>query len=450
MKRLIILCLFLTVLPSTQSRAAENLVPEVWTARQAVDFALRNNPDSLIAGQRILEAQALLAKSRVSFYPQFDLNGSYSQTSNPIHSFGNILNQGQFSNGIDFNDPGRTDNLNLNVGVQYRFYNGGQDRARKNAAEAGVDVSASERESIQRRLGFTTFRSFQRIVEAETVNRARLAALKSIRLSLAVARARYDAGDLLKVDLLNLEVQESRALENQIQAVHNLELSKKIFLTLLGLTTDDVKINPTAQENPALPENPDPSQRPELQRLQAALRAAESELRAARGGRLPTVDGFASYQYDQGYVLDGNGDSWVAGLKVNFKLFDGHSSTADIALSEARLGSLRAEQQKLQLAIKLEIRQAELALSQAQQRQQVTTKMVEQATESEMLSRAQFKEGVILSSDLIDIETRLTDARVRNAVATSAVQIAIADLRRAAGLAQFNATSNMNPSVENQ
>ncbi len=450
MKRLSLLLLLWVVLPGVQGLATEIPLPEDWTARKAVEFALRNNPDSLVASQRMLEAEALLTKSAASFYPQLGWSGSYSQTNNPIHSFGNILNQGEFTPGIDFNDPGRTDNLNLSVGAQYRLYNGGQDVARKNAAGAGVELFSAEHESIQLRLGFEAFRSFQRMIEAETVQRAQQVALDAVRSSIEVARARYAAGDLLKIDLLNLEVQESRILESQIQADHSLELSKQIFLTLLGLSAGEVRVETTSLTNPVPPKIHNSAQRPELKRMQAALRAAEAELSGARGSRRPTVDGFASYQFDQGTVLAGSGDSWTAGIKVNFKLFDGYNAAAEVSRAEARLGIIRAELRKLELALNLELKQAELALSQAEQRKQVTEKMVEQATESEQLSRARFREGVILASDLIDIESRLTDARVRNAVATSAVQIAIADCRRASGLPQFIVNTDMNPSQENR
>jgi outer membrane protein TolC len=450
MKRLSILFLLWAVLPGGQSLATDIPLPNEWTAPEAVEFVLRNNPDSLVASQRMLEAQALLKKSAASFYPQLGLSGGYSQTNNPMHSFGNILNQGEFSSEIDFNDPGRSDNLNLSVGVKYRFYNGGQDSARKNAAVAGVELSSAERESIRLQLGFEAFRSFQRIVEAETVQRAQQVALDAIHSALAVARARFDAGDLLKVDLLNLEVQELRIRESQIQASHSLELSKQIFLTLLGLPAGEVKVVAASLANHLPPAINSPAQRPELRRMQAALRVAEAGLSGARGSRLPTLDGFASYQVDHGTVLDGEGDSWTAGIKVNFNLFDGHNAAADIALAEARLGTLRAELRKLELALNLEVKQAELALSQARQRKQVTQKMLEQASETEQLSRARFREGVLLASDLIDIESRLTDARVRNAVAISAVHIAIADLRRASGLPQFAANTDTNPSVENR
>jgi len=84
-----------------------------------------------------------------------------------------------------------------------------------------------------------------------------------------------------------------------------------------------------------------------------------------------------------------------------------------------------------------EVQQADLTYKQAEQRLQVTEKMFEQALESARLSRIRFKEGVILASDLMNIETRLTEAQVRQTVAKSAIKVAVADLRRATGLPQF-------------
>ncbi|MDT8443018.1 MAG: TolC family protein [Desulfuromonadales bacterium] len=444
------LILLLTLMISLPGVAAGLKVPEIWTARQAIDFARQNSPDSQLAAQRMLQAEAMVQKAGVGFYPQLELFGNYSQTNNPISSFGNILNQGEFSPAIDFNNPGRTDDLELGVGVKYRFYNGGQDLAHKNAAKAGVNLSAAAREAVLLSLEFEVYRGFQRIVESGKVLQARQQALEAISSSLAVAMSRYDAGDLLKLDVLNLEVEQSQAREKLMQAQHNLELAKQIFLTLLGLSGDDLQIKTHDAEDPALPINPDPIERPELKKLTAALKAAEAQLAAAHGSRLPTVDGFARYQYDQGTIRNGHGDSWMAGVNLNFKLFDGYQSSAEIALSEAQIGALRAEQKKLELALNFEVTQAQLALELARQRLQVTEKTVEQAVESESLTQARFQAGVLLMSELIDSQNRLTDARVRHVLASSAVQIAIAELRRAAGLPQYTEDVNQTTNMESQ
>jgi outer membrane protein TolC len=413
-------------------------VPEVWTARNSVQFALSNSPDSHVALQRMEMAAAAVDQARVGYYPQVDISAQYGQTNNPMYSFGNILNQGTFTPSIDFNDPGRTDDLNLRAGVEYRFYNGGRDQAGVEAAEAGLARSGMEREAVHSRLAFEVVRSFQSIVQAAELLEARKVSLDAIRVSLSVAQARFDAGDLLKADLLNLEVQESRASENLILAEHRLELSQKIFLNLLGLKQGTVVIDPSQESEQQLPRERSYTERPELQSLVHAEEAAAAKLRAARGGNLPTIDGFASYQYDKGYVIDGDGDSWMAGVKVNYRLFEGNRTSAEVARAMAGLSVIRAQRNKVELAMDLEVKQADLSHRQAVQRLQVTEKMVEQAEESARLSRTRFKEGVILSSDLIDVEMRLTDALVRQSVARANIKVAMADLRRAMGLEQFD------------
>jgi outer membrane protein TolC len=236
---------------------------------------------------------------------------------------------------------------------------------------------------------------------------------------------------------LNIEVQESMARENLIVAEHNLELARKAFLGLLGLHEGQVLIDTVQENEQELPEDRGYGKRSELKSIEGQIEGAEAELRMARGGMYPTVDGLAHYQYDGGLVLSGSGDSWMGGVRVNYPLFTGGKTEAEIAQARAKLGRLAAEKQKLELAMELEVKQAELAYSQAEQRLQVTEKMYEQAQESARLSRVRFKEGVILSSELMDVETRLTEARVRQTAAKAAIRVAIADLRRATGLPQF-------------
>jgi len=425
---------------SLTAPAANNMlqVPEIWTLRNSVQFSLANSPDSRVARQHMAIAAASVDQARVDYYPQVDISAQYGQTNNPMYSFGNILNHGVFTPNINFNDPGRSDNLNVRVDVAYRFYNGGRDQAAIEAAEAGFAGSSSAREAVYSRLAFEVVRSFQSIVQAQEMLEARKISLIAIRASIAVAQARYQAGDLLKADLLNLAVQESRASENLILAEHRLELSEKVFLNLLGLESGTVCIDSKADGAQQLPAERNYYNRPELRSLAHIEETARAKLAIARGGNLPTVDGFASYQYDNGWVMGGSGDSWMAGVKVNYRLFGGHKTSADVASALAELARIKEERKRAELGMDLEVKQADLNYRQSMQRLGVTEKMVEQATESARLSRTRFKEGVILSSDLVDVEMRLVDALVRQSVAKTNILVALADLRRAMGLPQFD------------
>jgi outer membrane protein len=418
--------------------------PAIWTAREAVQIALHNSPDSLIAQQRIVSARAAMAGAKSQFTPEIGLSSEYSQTNNPIYSFGNILNQGRFNNTIDFNNPGRTDNLNFKIQAQYRLYNGGRDQAAVEAALAGEKGSIANLVVVHHQLGFEVIRLFLTIAQDQETVSARESAVAAIRASLAVARVRYEAGTLLKADFLNLEAQEAAASEDLIQTRHILELSKHSFLNLLGFQTGEVIINPRDAVDQDPPKTLDYSHRPELQVLNNAIIAAEAEVRKAEGSRYPTMDGFAGYQVDNGSVLGGSGDSWIAGIRVNYTLFDGDRAKAGIAAARSRLSELKEQKVKTELALNLELQKADLDYQQAGQRVLVTEKMVTVARESARLNRVRFQEGVVLSSELIDVEKRLTDALVRQSAAGTMRRTAIANLKRAVGIPQFDQITEEN------
>ncbi|MGV1098750.1 TolC family protein [Thiovibrio sp. JS02] len=412
-------------------------MPRVWKVQDAVRFALANNPDSKAGLSRIDAARAVIAMEKSAFYPQLAVNSQYSQTNTPMYSFGNILNQGVFDQGIDFNNPGRSDNLNFNVRLGYRIFNGWRDQAGLTAAEARTAAAEMELAAVRSRLSFEVVRAFNQIVQAEGLVRAHQAAVESIAASLRVAQAREKEGLLLRADLLDLEVQHAQALENLSQSRHGLALAKRVFLVLLGVEAQDVAVDSVERYSQEIPREMDHGERHELKGLAAMLRAARARVRQASGGNYPAIEGYAGYGVDEGYVLDGSGDSWEAGVRLQYNLFDGRRTSAEIARARAMLVEAQEQKRKMELAIGLEVQQAQLALQEAQECLLITEKTVAQAEESARINRERFKEGVVLASDMIGVENRLTEAMVRRAVAQSAEKIAVADLRRALGLAQF-------------
>jgi outer membrane protein TolC len=420
---------------SGQSSAA---VPEVWTVERAVAFALADNPDSSIAVTRMEAAKVAATMAKSTDYPLINVSTEYGQTNNPIHSFGNILNQGAFDNTINFNDPGRTDNLQLKAQISYRLYNGGRDRADQAVAEANINLSHTELLAVHQQLAFEVVKTFQAIVQAEKMVTVREEALVSITSALEVGRARFEAGELLKEDLLNLELQQARTSENLIRGRHTLELTKRGFLNLLGLREGDVTIDPDKGATQQLPRSFDYTNRPELKKIEAMEQAALAELKKAQGGKMPSIDAFAGYQMDTGLVLNETGDSWMAGVRMNYILFDGKKNSSEITRARLKLQEIGGLRKKIELALNLEVQQALLDYEQAKERLLVTEKMVGVAAEVTRLSRARFKEGVILASELIDLEMRLSDAHASHLAAKAGYRVAIANLRRATGLEQFS------------
>lgn len=435
---LVLFC-FILLLPQTLIAEEKEAVPSRWTAQDAVQFALQHNPDARAALERIHAADAEIRSAKAAFYPQLGVSAEYSRTNNPMYSFGNILNQGMFSNTIDFNKPGITDALQTKATVQYRLYNGGHDQAALDAADQRSQATQHEQAAIRSRLGFEVVRVFYTIVQGEDTVRARKAAVEAISASLAVAQARFQQGSLLKEDLLNLEVQQAKAREQLILAQHGLNLAQQGFLYLLGIPRGEVRLDTAASQVQEVPVESDIRNRPELATMAALVKAQEAAVRQAQAGNHPTADAFGSYQVDKGMELeDGSGNSWTTGLRLNYSLFNGQQTAAATDRAKAHFAETREQQRKMELTLNLECEQATLALNQEAERLKVTLKMVESALESARLARLRFKEGVLLSSELINTENRLTDAQISHALASASRKIAIADLRRAVGLAQFN------------
>jgi len=410
-----------------------------WTVREAVQHALTHNPDIGAALERIRAADHDIERVRAVLYPRLGVSAEYHRTDNPMYSFGNILNQGVFNETINFNNPGTTDNLQAKATVQYQLYNGGHDLAAIQAADERSKMSRYDHQAVRNRLEYEVVRAFYTIAQSEDTVKIMRSAVEAIQASLQVGRARFEEGSLLHEEVLNLEVQQARTQELYIRAEHGLKLAKHAFLSLLGLPEKTVSIDATTESGPEVPTQRHTHNRPELAGIAALVKAQEAHIRQARAAFLPTADAFGSVQTDKGTELEkGSGNSWVAGVRLHYTLYEGRQVEASVARAEAQWRAVKEQQRKMKLDCNLEMEQAALALHQEEERLKVTGARVAAATESARLARLRFQEGTLLTAELIDTENRLTDARLSHDQATAARKTAIADLRRAIGLRQFD------------
>lgn len=410
-----------------------------WTLARALATARENSPDAAIAHERIAAAQAVLEQARSSLWPEASLHASYAQTNQPMLAFGSILNQGAFTFGLDFNDPGQVDNVNLTGTLAYPIYTGGRRSAGIAAARRAHQAAVADREATLRDLATEVTRAYFGMRQSREALVAIDDGLRAYEASLANAHARFDAGQLLKAEVLNLEVEVSQMREQRLAAVHAVRLADAYFLVLLGQEIAGTAPVELASEDPSAisfsaPSTLSPEPRPEISAMEERVAAAEQAVRLARGERRPTLSAFASYQFDKGWRLGGDGTSWLAGLQADWSIFDGRRTTAAVRQAEADLAAARESLRKLHLGHTLELERARLAHELALARVEAASTRVRQAEEAAAISRARFAEGALLSAELIGVEARLTEARMRRVLATAEERIATAVLRRAVGL----------------
>jgi outer membrane protein TolC len=411
---------------------------ESWTLERALDYALAHNPDARIAQQRIAAAQAGLEQANSAFWPRLQVQSSYTRTDNPMMVFGSILNQRAYPGpSLNFNDVPDVDDLNARGIVTVPLYAGGRNVAGRQAAKANTEASKQDSAAVRNALGFEVSQTFYTVLKTRQFIQAAEAAVHSFETNLVVAQKRLDGGTLLKSDVLDIEVRLAQSREDLVRARNANILAERALRNLLGIEGGEFAVADTAPVISA-PDAKDFSQRPELAAARERESAAQAQVRSSKSGYQPRVSAFGSLDHDYGWVTGGDGNSYTAGVMLQWVLWDGFSTRAKAREAKANLESAREEQRKLRLALDLEVEQARLELKAANERLAVSSKAVEQAEESASLTRNRFEQGLALSTQLIDSETALVAARVRRAEAESDQHIAIAALRKALALPQLD------------
>ena len=431
------LSLIISVVLSTFAKGGE------WTLDRALGQVVREAPDARVAQLRLEKAKAQLSEARAKWMPKVNAETGYSATDNPTQAFMFLLNQRQLTFGGDFNDPPVTDNWGSGLSFEYPLYTGGARKAGERAAHAGVAASAFEMAAVKRQLQLEVARSYYQILRAGEIVKAAEAALANQQSNLKLASELVDGGKALPTAVLDIETQIARA-EADLEAVRNQrEIALAMLKSLLGLDDKNViSVNGSwtsivwPRELGAKPD------RPEIKALNERSRQAEAQIEVAKSGKRPQVSAFATGRHDEGFTQPDGGNSWIAGVMVRLNLFNGGETKALVAQAEVDRAILGEQLRKQRQQIELQVKTARLNLETARKRISLAKKAIKSAEESLDLTRARFKEGLLLSTQLIDAETVLTSMRVQLSGARAEEQIALAELRHSLGLPIRNVKEN--------
>lgn len=433
LKTLLIACLI-----SSTAHAAPPL-----TLPQAIDYALANNPELGIMQARIDQAQDQLGLAMANYYPQIKAGIAYQHTNNPAEAFAMIIAQRRLNfAGTDFNHPGGVDNFREQVTASYSLYRGGQDSHQVQAAELGVAASELDQAAVRNRLvSHITAAYYGQLaaVAAQQVSERSVAAVQS---ELDQSNKRYQAGTVLKSDVLSLQVQLAEAQEAQIQAANAVEMANTMLKTLVGMPANDfLAIKETLAQ--ALPKNPPKfdalltqalAQHPELQAAAKRVAMAGQQLAASKGAYLPRADAYASYGFNNNSPdFDTDRDNVTVGMQVEVDVFNGFATQAKVKKAEHELAAAQEALRQQRLQIENAVKSAQLQLQEALNRADVAVASVQAAEEALRLVNEQRQAGVVTVTRYIEAEVARDKAHTRQISARFDALTAEANLKQATG-----------------
>ncbi len=429
------------VLADSQTSFSSPSVPSL-SLTQAIDLALRNNPDMHAAQARIGQALGRLQEIQAAFLPHIHAGLSFVHSDDPSRAFSMIVSQRRFRFGSDINQPGFEEDFRPEIGVQWSLFRGGQDFFAHQAAQLGIDTVMAQKTAIRNQLATAVSTAFYHLLEAPKQRDVAHRTLTTVRKELEFMEARRTQGMALKSDVLSLEVRLAQAQEHEIRAENREASARTALQTLLALPPETrLSIQPSDNGPPAsagdLSHWLDKAlqARPELKAANHQVEAREKELAAARGARLPTVDAFLLYgQNSKKPQFSTDKDNFTVGVQARLDLFSGGAVSARIKQAQQRLNEARAIADRTRFQVEQEVRQAWLTLREALARLEVANRQVNAADEALHLVQAQYRGGTATITRFLEAETDRAAARLHLISTRFNALIAQAELKRVTGL----------------
>ncbi len=225
-------------------------------------------------------------------------------------------------------------------------------------------------------------------------------------------------------DVLKAKVQLANSKILQSDAANNVRLATIAFNSMIGLPLEtEISIGspltPAAQEFPELPDLVRDAlvRRPDVGSMESRLKAADAAVTAASGGWFPQIYLTGNYYYSRPNqriipLVDRFDDTWDVGVSLQFDLWNNLSTLHQTSQAKAQYEQTRDALGTLKDGITLEVTQSYLSFRQAKERIQLSELSVQQANENYRMAAAKFKVGLLTSSELLDAEVNLLQAKL--------------------------------------
>jgi outer membrane protein TolC len=392
------------------------------TLQETIRVALEKNPTVQAAVAYSQAVREGIAEAKAVRMPRVDFSEGFSRSNNPVYVFGTLLTQQRF-NASDFalnflNTPPPLDNFRTQLSAAVPLYDGGQMGRRIEDAKLSAQGARETAQRTRQEVIFHVVKAYTDILLAQENVRVAESALKTAQSDLQRAQARQEEEQGVPSDLLSAQVYVAQAQEDLLQAQNAANVARAALSVAMGLPEDTVNnIEPGLKEMKydagALADRQQRAltTRPDLRELNLSVERAANSSRMARAEFLPKMNAFASWEQDNETFLDHGGNNWMAGLSLNFNIFDGGAKRARLAAAHYRQTQAQAQAAQMAADVKLQVREAYLNLTTAQQRLEVSRDAQAQAEESLRIVQNRYEAGLATITDLLRVETAHTAAQ---------------------------------------
>lgn len=414
----------------------------VLTLSDAEQRALQTSKSLQVSQARIQQAISRTKEISTSKLPSLQLQGGYSHLS-PVPPF-------QFTPPFPGAQPVTIapvilDQSQIRLQLQHILFAGGRILASEEAASYQAQAAADDYRVDQTRILFTLRSTYWNLYKLRSTRQALQQTLRQLEARLQEAENLKKAGIATQNDVLKLRVQLASTKATTFDVEAQEKALAVILNNLIGLplnTAITLATEPTASDTLAL--NLDSlltealSTRPDIAAAQARIRASEAGVTAAKASWFPTIALTAGYLYanpNQRILpnrkqFDG---TWDVGINLSWNAWNWLQPQYQLEQARAQYEQAKAATEAQRDNAAVEITQNYVALQPARERISVAHEALLQAEENYSITVNRFNAGLATSTDLLDAETMLLQARINEINARADYMIAYSRLLNSLG-----------------
>ena len=420
---LVIVCCWLV--PGSGPAAAATEAAEVLNLADCVRAVLRNNPAVTLAEAGVKASEAALAGAEKDLLPSFSARYDYKRQPDVT-----ISTENYYSYSVTLSQP---------------LYRGKALVTAVDLAELHKEAADTNMVKTVNDLVFAAHKAYFEVLKSDKQVEVARQAITRLESHCRDAQAFFDAGLIPKNDLLTSEVLLAQGRQDLRQAENGAAMARANLNLLMGnQVRTPVLVADILRHQDRRVAWEDVSKqaaelRPEIKAGKLAAARADKNVILARSSYLPSLSLAATY-LKQGdtpgaasYPL-GPSEVKQAQATLEWRFFSWGQS--DDKEAEARFQAIQARESvaRIKDRVSLEVREAFLELEQARANIAVTAKAVEQAEENFRINESRYQAQLNTSTDVLDAQTLLTQARTNNHNALYEFNIALSRLDWATGV----------------
>jgi len=386
---------------------------EPLSLRQAIDLALRENPQGTISRADEKDASAAASMARTQLLPQLNFTEDISRGDDPVYAFGSRLRQRQFTQ-ADFalnalNRPQPIGNFSSRFSGSWIAFDSFKTQREIRRADLFKASAHSAANATDQQIVLHVVSAYQQVLYAQRQIDVAQHEQQTAASLLASVDDRVKAGLAVESDRMSAAVNTAARKEEQIAAQGELELAwaeLRDAMGMLDLQASALKpIDAHAFKQMTLDQELATAarMRPDLTALGQAQQAQAEAVSAARAGFGPRVSAYGNWEEDRGSLSNAGGNNWVAGVQISVDILP-LGKRAQLSRESAGKQRINAQLALSQQQTRLQVNRAHIQRQTASLQLETAHAAMDQAAESLRIVKNRYGAGLATITDLLRSE----------------------------------------------